>query len=225
MAESVWDSIWGGVGDYFSDADTYKDLIAALLQSDPKIKTGKMKEILQMQQPFNFQNISTPLGQSQTTFDPETGQPTTIRSIPQSSLNFLNSKMKQLSEGGWNNYDAPQGFKDYGTGLLNARKLASGTGGVDLMDFTVSEAGTLLIGHDKRLPLPAWMQDFERFEDQKIGHKGAQGSVQLKDTELLFYSRKLEQNESVTLGSNREEGNDDGRMYIVIFVPESVSGV
>ena len=143
MAESVWDSIWGGVGDYFSDADTYKDLIAALLQSDPKIKVGKMKEILQMQQPFDYQNISTPLGQSQTTFDPETGQPTTIRSIPQSSLNFLNSKMKQLSEGGWNNYDAPQGFKDYGTGLLNARKLASGTGGVDLMDFTDPDSGAV----------------------------------------------------------------------------------
>lgn len=96
---------------------------------------------------------------------------------------------------------------------------------VDLMDFTVSEAGTLLIGHDSRLPLPAWMQDYVRFEEQRIGHMGAQGSVQLIDTELLFYSRKLEQNESVTLGSNREEGPDDCRMYSVIFVPDSVSGV
>ena len=137
----VWGSVWDGVGDFFSDSDTYKNLIAELIKSDPKIKTGKMKEILQMQQPFNFQNISTPLGQSETTFDPETGQPTTVRSIPQSSLNFLNSKMKQVSEGGWNDYDAPQGFKDYGTGLLNARQLASGTGGVDLMDFTDPASG------------------------------------------------------------------------------------
>ena len=96
---------------------------------------------------------------------------------------------------------------------------------VDLMDFTVSEAGTLFIAHDDRLPLPAWMQGYEQFAAGLVGQKKAQDALHLKDARLVLYGRKLERNESVTLGSNRETGPEECRMYVVIFVPESVSEV
>lgn len=96
---------------------------------------------------------------------------------------------------------------------------------VDLMDFSVSESGTLYICHDDRLPLPGWMKPYEKLETQLIGQKKTQSALELKDARLVLYGRKLEKNESVTLGSNRETGPDECRMYSVIFVPDSVSGV
>lgn len=95
---------------------------------------------------------------------------------------------------------------------------------VDLMDFSVSEAGTLYIAHDDRLPKPGWLKLYQKIEEEFVGQMKARSELQLKDARLVLFGRKLEKNESVTLGSNREGGSDDCRMYLVLFVPQSVSG-
>lgn len=96
---------------------------------------------------------------------------------------------------------------------------------VDLMDFSVSEAGTLYIAHDDRLPLPGWLKPYRKVTGEAIGHMKVRPELQLKDARLALFARSLEKNESVTLGSNRETGPDQCRMYSVIFVPETVSEV
>jgi hypothetical protein len=69
------------------------------------------------------------------------------------------------------------------------------------------------------------MKGFERFKGGRVGQMHAQDGIRLKDAFLAFYKRSLEKNESVTLGSNCESGEGECRMYVVFFVPESVSGV
>jgi len=96
---------------------------------------------------------------------------------------------------------------------------------VDLMDFSVRESGTLYIAHDDRLPVPGWLKQYEKMNTKIVGRMKGESSFVLKDARLALYRRSLVKNESVTLGSNREVGPDDCRMYSVVFVPETVSGV
>ncbi|MBK1875337.1 sugar-binding domain-containing protein [Pelagicoccus mobilis] len=96
---------------------------------------------------------------------------------------------------------------------------------VDLMDFSVSERGTLYIAHDDRLSTPGWLKAYEKLDTGFVGRMQARPALELNDARLVLYGRKLEKNESVTLGSNREVGPDECRMYSVIFVPETVSDV
>lgn len=88
---------------------------------------------------------------------------------------------------------------------------------VDLMDFTVNRAGTLLIAHDDRLQKPAWMKAFKK-NTEGLG-------FEVGGHHLSFYTKEMEQNESITLGSNREAGPTEGHMYIVVFKPHVVAGL
>ncbi|MCH6256182.1 DUF4982 domain-containing protein [Puniceicoccaceae bacterium K14] len=92
---------------------------------------------------------------------------------------------------------------------------------VDLMDFSVCVSGTLYIAHDDRLPMPAWLKSFEICEiDSRVD-----SGFQVGNAWLPFYKKRLGKNESITLGSNCEHGEKDCRMYSVLFIPDSVSGV
>jgi beta-galactosidase len=72
-------------------------------------------------------------------------------------------------------------------------------------------AGTLYIAHDDRLTRPQWMLD----SFKKTSHK-----IEINHTPLTLFSKKMEKNESITLGSNREKGATTCTMYVVFFSPE-----
>jgi beta-galactosidase len=77
---------------------------------------------------------------------------------------------------------------------------------VDLMELGVKGPAVVYVAHDDRLPRPAWLT--------KQFKPGATKLTVAKHSMTLF-QRRVEGEESLTLGSNSEEAHD-GNMYIVI---------
>lgn len=77
---------------------------------------------------------------------------------------------------------------------------------VDLMQLTVTGGATVYIAHDEHLHVPPWLSRQYATTDKEIHVNG---------TTLRLFSRKLQHDQSLTLGSNTEDSTAAGKMFVV----------
>jgi hypothetical protein len=86
----------------------------------------------------------------------------------------------------------------------NADKLYSA---VDLLNFSLRMDAVVYVAHDPRLPAPDWL--LRLFTPTKM-------TLAVDGTPLKIYERRVRGGESITFGSNTENGRPkSGNMYIV----------
>ena len=95
----------------------------------------------------------------------------------------------------------------------NADKLYSA---VDLLEFSLKVAGMVYVAHDRRLPVPDWLQHQFRRTEMALAINGQPMNV---------YERQLRPGESLTLGSNTENNRLKACTMYVVFVNRAESAV
>ena len=81
---------------------------------------------------------------------------------------------------------------------------------VDLIEMAVSAKTTVTIAHDPRAPAPGWLT--KQFQP-------AEGSITVNGQLMRLFSRRIDADQSLTLGSNTEDAPRDANMYIVLVSP------
>ena len=77
---------------------------------------------------------------------------------------------------------------------------------VDLIEMAVSAKTVVTIAHDPRAPVPGWLT--KQFQP-------AAGSVTVNGHAMRLYTRSVDTDQSLTLGSNTDDAPRDANMYVV----------
>ena len=81
---------------------------------------------------------------------------------------------------------------------------------VDLIEMAVSAKTMVTIAHDPRVPAPGWLT--KQFQP-------SEGSMTVNGQPMRLYSRRIDADQSLTLGSNTEDTPRDANMYVVLVSP------
>jgi len=77
---------------------------------------------------------------------------------------------------------------------------------VDLVEMAVSAGTIVTIAHDPRVPVPGWL---------RAQFQPAAGSITVNGQAMRLYTREVDAEQSLTLGSNNEAAPRDANMYLV----------
>jgi hypothetical protein len=82
---------------------------------------------------------------------------------------------------------------------------------VDLIEMAVAAGRTVTIAHDPRVPAPAWLTS--QFE--AVG-----GSVLVNGQPMRLHARRIDADQSLTLGSNTDGTPGIANMYVVFVTQQ-----